>query len=166
MSVEAIISELVRVFGSQTPNSVDACDLWLELALQCEHIDAEVLDNSRISLKLNDDETRVWEIPGSVGRFRSVLARLAVVFQENSNAARNPALLAPVGRLSRSRSGDNRKVARPIVIDPIWSPDPGSPFYNLDGFLLVEDRSGRQAKLHIVMQNTGKVQRLSITCDQ
>jgi hypothetical protein len=96
----------------------------------------------------------LFEIPGSIGWFRTVLARLGAIFTENSKSDEEQALLDTWYR--------TEAVFCLRIKSSTWLPLDGSPLYSLDGVLTVEEEEGFNVGLHILMENTGQSQHLSI----
>ena len=137
-------------------NPIAACDLMLEIALHHESIEVRTANANTIIIEAGGAK-QFKKISGVTGQFRSVLARLGNVFNETSKRKSGVAELNAVGR--KSAPLDEFKLSGEWkVVDATVNPRPGSPLYNLDGTLRLEDANGLDKTVNVAMENSGTSQ--------
>jgi hypothetical protein len=145
---------------------LQAVDKLLVAALRSDVLEASVVEGSKVLVKLGNDVSKIIELPHGVSTFRAILARVGTICdsaaKKSSFVGKARALLVRAGVVADNTLTERRSQEIKYLSASIRG-QAGSPLYSLDGVLLVEDRGGEEARLHIVMENTGKGQRLTIT---
>lgn len=154
MSSSHLTSRIVKEFELASMNPVLVGDLLIKLALESGKITL-IIKKGKICLIWGPDKHELM-ISADALKLRSVLGRIGNSCREASQFKNNHWFY-------RFRKGVIRICCGKVVIsDASWLDIPGSPSYNLDGRMLIRRSWNAEACIIIKMENTGRIQHLSM----
>lgn len=154
---------LLQLFGSESPDPIAAMNQILIHALDGEKIEVKISSPQTLNVAIDGGVEQGWEINGIVGAFRAALGRLGYVFSETANSALGPSNLLGVGRLADLKNLNLSPNSEWAIVRGSFLPNPGSPFYNVQGELVFRNRSGFEKRIKVAMENTGVSQWCSMS---